>query len=373
MNYLLIGRPNVGKSSIYNILTGSNSNIIHKDSGTTRDWHKAKIFLSTDNYIYDTPGTILDSNKRNNIKSTNILDKLLSEIDYFIFVIDYKPVLNPFDKEAIKSLRRYNKKMLLIINKVDNLNNEISYDKYKYGINNIFLISCAHRLGFDVLSEFLTSTTPIDNISKNLLRKKIDYSLAIFGKPNVGKSTFLNTLLGYERSFTSSVAGTTSDYVTDIFNYKSNIIKIFDTAGIGSKAKINNKSIDFYSINKTFEKIKEVDTAFILIDALKGLAKQDKKIINLISNHAKSLIIIFNKQDLVKNIPSYKKEMLLEIKSSLYQIQNIKVFFCTAFSKKQICKILDYVLINIFTKNNEISTNNINKWLKVVTKQKNIL
>ena len=130
------------------------------------------------------------------------------------------------------------------------------------------------------------------------------------------------------------------------------------------------KSIDFYSIKKTFEKIKEVDTAFILIDSLKGLARQDKRIINLISSHAKSLIIIFNKQDLVENISSFKKEMILEINASLYQIKNIKIFFCTAFSKKQINKIFEYVYINIFKKNNEISTNKINRWLKDVTKIK---
>ena len=153
-------------------------------------------------------------------------------------------------------------------------------------------------------------------------------------------------------------------------NYKSNRIKLFDTAGINRKSKINDKSIDFYSIKKTFEKIKEVDTAVILIDALKGLSGQDKRIVNLISNHAKSLIIIFNKQDLVENISSFKKDMIKEIKSSLYQIKNIKVFFCTAFSKNQIHKILDYVYKNVFTKKIDISTNKINKWLKDVTKKK---
>ena len=113
-----------------------------------------KIFSTTDHFIYDTPGTIFNSGKKNIIKSINIFDKLLSKIDVFIFVIDYKPAPNPFDKEAIKSLRRYNKKILLIINKVDNLNNEISYDHYNYGINNVFLISCAHKIGFDKLLKF---------------------------------------------------------------------------------------------------------------------------------------------------------------------------------------------------------------------------
>ena len=149
MNYLLIGRPNVGKSSIYNILTRSNSNIIHKDCGTTRDWHQEKIFSTSDHYIYDTPGVIVDSN--NKIKPINLLDKLISKIDVFLFVIDYKSISNPLDNEAIKLLRKYNRKILLIINKVDNLNNQISYDHYKYGINKVFILSCAHKFGFDTL------------------------------------------------------------------------------------------------------------------------------------------------------------------------------------------------------------------------------
>ena len=102
MNYLLIGRPNVGKTSIYNILTKSKLNINHKESGTTRDWHKGKIFSTTNQYIFDTPGILIDSRIKKKIKSINILDKLLSIIDVFIFIIDYSPVPNPLDKEAIK-------------------------------------------------------------------------------------------------------------------------------------------------------------------------------------------------------------------------------------------------------------------------------
>ena len=130
------------------------------------------------------------------------------------------------------------------------------------------------------------------------------------------------------------------------------------------------KVLIFTQLKKLLKRLNEVDIAFILIDALIGLGRQDKRIINLISNHAKSLIIIFNKQDLIENKSNFKKEMINEINSSLYQIKNIKIFFCTAFSKNQIYKIFDYVYVNIFTKNNQISTNKINKWLKDVTKKK---
>ena len=219
MNYLLIGRPNVGKSSIYNILTRSNSNIVNKERGTTRDWHRGKIFSVSDHYIYDTPGIVLKSDKV--IKSLQLLQNLFSKIDILIFVVDYKSSINPIDKEIIKSLRKYNKEILLIINKTDNLKNFSNNDFYQYGIKNVFFLSCSHKLGFDVFESFLTSNPFTKKKYQRLFNENYDYSIAIFGKPNSGKSTFLNTLLGYERSLTSSKAGTTSDFVTEIFYYNN--------------------------------------------------------------------------------------------------------------------------------------------------------
>ena len=371
MNLLLIGKPNVGKSSIYNILTGTNSNIIHKTGGTTRDWHEKKIKKIPDIFIFDTPGILFKKNSTNFFQTTSIFKSLLNKIDMFLYVVDYSSIFNLIDNNFINEFRKFNKEIILLINKFDYVNQTPNAEFYKYGIKNEFFLSCSHQIGFDVFHTFLKKEKPIKKNNKFLSH---DFTIAIFGKPNAGKSTLLNTILGYERSVTSTIAGTTSDIVEDYFIFENNIIKIIDTAGIGRKSNVIKKSINFYSIKKSFEKIKKVDSVFIIIDSQEGIDKQDKRIIDIVTSKAKSIIIIFNKIDLIHNQDKYKQDTLKDIKYTLHQMKNIKVFFCTAFSKNHINKILSYILKNIFHKYYLINTSKPNTWLKkAVSKQQHPL
>ena len=367
MNFLLFGRPNVGKSSIYNILTGQKKNIIHIEKGTTRDWHKDEIYFKKNFFLYDTPGITLRSLKEDEKSKKRILESIISKIDCFIFVIDFYSDLITYDQVIVDWLRSFNKEIILIINKKDNNKKISSVDFYKLGIQKIFFISCTHNLGFEKLRKYIKN---IKYNKKKNINDKFDYSIAIFGKPNTGKSTFLNTLLNYERSLTSTKAGTTSDYVVENFKYKTKNIIIFDTEGIKRKSKIYQKSIDYHSMKKSLRTIKEVQLIFLLIDSSKGLDRQDKRLINILSEKAQSLILIFNKLDLIKNKIIFKKNVISEIKFNMHQLKNIKVYFISAFIKKQIIKILDYAYKNIFLKNNNINTYKLNKWLKQCTKIK---
>ena len=361
MSYLIIGRPNVGKSSIFNILTGSKKNIIHKDEGTTRDWHKGTILLENNCFIYDTPGIVLNSFKKEDKKIKKIIESLIAKINYLLFVIDFKSTYNPIDQIILKWIRSFNKEIILIINKQDN-KKTISSDFYKFGIKNIFFISCAHKLGFITLNKFLKEKI---NYQSKVINNynKFNYSIAIYGKPNSGKSTFLNTLLGYERSLTSNQAGTTSDYVIEDFNYKSNNIRIFDTAGVGRQSKIKTKSINYLAIKESLKKIKTVNSTILLIDSFNGLDRQDKRIIKMLLNKAKTLIIVFNKIDLIKNKLHFKKNIKYELENNLYQIKNVNIFFISAYSKRQILKIFDSIIKNNIIKKYDLSTNIINKWM----------
>ena len=188
-------------------------------------------------------------------------------------------------------------------------------------------------------------------------------------EPNTGKSTLLNSFLGFNRFATGIFSGTTTDYVKELFTYKNYIIKIIDTAGISRKSKILNKSINFYSIQKSLEKISDVGAALIIIDSLEGLDRQDKRIIKIVTDKAKNVIIIFNKIDLIENIETFKKDTLIQIQKTLHEIKNLKVFFCSAYSKRHTNKILNYLLKNIFNKEYIFSTNHLNQWLKNVTAQ----
>ena len=365
MNYLLIGKPNVGKTSIYNILIGFDSNITHAKVGTTRDWHFEKIKDSSIN-IYDTPGILINDTHKKNILTSSFTKIIEKKINNFLYVIDYKDSFNAIDNFAITKLRKYNKNIILIVNKFDNFNQSPSPEITQYNIKDVIFLSCIHRYGFDELKNKIGVSKYNNNIDK---KQKVDFSLAILGKPNVGKSTFLNTILGYERSSTNSIAGTTSDYVSDQFYYRKKLFKIFDTAGIGRKANVKKKSINFYSIKKSFVKIAKVDVAIILIDSKEGLDKQDKRIINMVTDKAKSIVLVFNKIDLIKNKKTFQSENVNQIEYTLGQIKNIKLFFISAFNKKDISKILSYLHNYISEVNYIISTSKLNTWLKNITKE----
>ena len=362
MNYLLIGRTNAGKSSIFNLLTDRKNNIVHKEEGTTRDWHK-ELIKETDSYIFDTPGILV--NIDNKKFSNSIFDEILKlKIDYFIYVIEYKNGFNQIDNFNINQLRKYDKKIILVINKFDNYTNDPSAEFTNYGIPLVYYVSCSHNHGIDNLKLIF---------NKNNLKYKInqinELSIAIFGKPNSGKSTLLNSLVGYNRSQTSTVAGTTSDLVTDSISYKNHKFKFIDTAGIGRKAKIDNKSINYYAIKKSFESIATVDFSILLIDSNEGIDKQDKRIVKLVSDKSKGILVVFNKIDLIENKEEYQSNMLSEVTYSLNEVKNIKIFFISALQNKNILKLLDYILDNHFLINYKIPTSKLNKWLVKTVKQ----
>ena len=366
MNCLLIGKQNVGKSSIYNILSQTNSNIVHNVGGTTRDWHVSELYKFPNIYIYDCPGISFE-NKINIFETNNIFKNLLKKIDLFLYVIDYKSIFNQDDYNFLNKLRTYNKKIILLINKFDNFQNKPNNEYYKYAIDNTFFLSCSHKYGFSDLIDYLKTT----KIKTNTSKIKFDNTIAIFGKPNVGKSTFLNNLLGYQRSNTNKIAGTTSDHVISDFYYKKKHIKIIDTAGIQKKSKIIKKSLNYYTTKKTFENLIKIDLAIILLDSSEGMNRQDKNIINIVTKKAANVIIVFNKIDLIKNKKLYIKENILNITEQVNQLYNVKIFFISALLKKDIKIIIEYIYKQILSNKHEFKTNLLNSWLKKAVNKKN--
>ena len=358
MNFLLIGRPNVGKSSIYNIITSGKNNIIHKDEGTTRDWHKCNIKNSSNVFIYDTPGITIDDDKINNIQ----FSELFNLIDKFIYVIDYKIKNYENEVQSINKLRSLNKEIILVINKDDNYEKNLNVKLF--GIKNYFFISCAHKIGinemYEYFEQFVTEKEIIINPS---------FSIAVFGKPNAGKSTLVNALIGYERINTSPIAGTTSDFVEDGYSHKNRYFKILDTAGIFKKNKINNNSINFESIRKSLDIINKIDLSIMLIDSNDGFDSQIKKILNMLINQSRSVVIVFNKIDTIMNKNFFIKETKLLIKKTYSQTKNLSIIFISAKNKSDVDKLKS----TLFLKSNKIikklPTSKLNACLKKSTEE----
>tara|TARA_B100001057_G_scaffold484077_1_gene561634 strand:+ start:1693 stop:2985 length:1293 start_codon:yes stop_codon:yes gene_type:complete len=359
MNFLIIGQPNVGKTSVYNLITNNNYNIIHKSVGTTRDWHVEKLINNLNIKIYDTPGILLN---KGNIVNRNY-ENLINQIDIFIYVVDYKKSDYLQDKELINNFRKFNKEIILIVNKDDNYKEDKNLDIL--GIKKIFYISCSHKIGLIELVDYLNSYS-----TKKSNEKIYNYSIGIYGKTNVGKSTLLNKLVGFNRSIVSHEPKTTTDVVNSSFEYKGNKYLIKDTAGLIKKNKIDKESLDYYATKKTLSIIKGMDINFFLIDVEQGFDSQSKKIFNLVYQQSNILFFIINKVDLIKN---NKKQTIIELEKKIIrefsQSKNIFIIPISSKFKRDIEKIKNNIHEVVSEINKKISTSKLNKWLRIATEE----
>lgn len=359
MNFLLLGKPNVGKSSIYNILTTGKKNIIHSQEGTTRDWHKSNLKNYNNVFIYDTPGIFLLNNKVNKVR----FSELFYLIDKFIYVVDYKEKNFELEAQSINKLRSFNKDIILLINKDDNFEKNLNIKSF--GIKNVFFISCSHMHGINEFYEYLVQfneNVEIDNQSY--------FSIAIFGKPNAGKSTLANSLLGYERTKTSPIAGTTSDLVEAFYIYKKTQFKILDTAGIYKKNKIDNTSINYVAIRNSLDIIKKIDLSIMLIDSNNGFDTQIKKILNMLITQSRSIVIVFNKIDTIKNKKLFIKATKLEVRQTYSQTKNLSIIFISAINKSNIDKLKSMLFYKSNRLIKKLPTSKLNSCLKKLYQEK---
>ncbi len=354
MNFLILGMPNVGKTSLYNIISNSSDNIIHKTLGTTRDWHVSSLKDNININIYDSPGIV---KYKNNLIDKK-LEQLISNIDIFVYVIDYKIKNYNNDYELFNLIRKFNKEIILIVNKDDNYKQD--KDLSLFGVKKIFYISCSHMIGLDKFFEFISKYKVNNNIEK-----KINFSIGLFGKTNVGKSTLLNKLVGYDRSLVSHKPRTTTDVVSSSFSFQENNYLIKDTAGLIKKNKIDRESLDYYATKKTLSIIRDIDINLLLIDVQQGFDTQSKKIFNLIYQKSNILIFIINKIDLISQ---NKKKFLSELKNSIElefsQSKNIFILPISSLNKNDVNKLKKNIHILSYEIKKNISTSQINQWLK---------
>lgn len=318
-NIAILGRPNVGKSTLFNRLVGRRKSIVDSTAGVTRDIGIAKTFIENIEFnIFDTGG-LLDISE--DILNEKVREKALKtateDSDILLFLVDAHQN-HPDDKHFINAIRKSNKPIILVINKVDaDSHNQLINEFYSLGIKEMVSVSAEHNKGIDDLKEkilniyksfnknkFKEKKKIIENLenedNKNLeefIAEKNKINIAIVGKPNAGKSTLLNTLIGKERSIVSNIAGTTRDPIDETFNFNGNEICLIDTAGIRKKKNVNS-DIEYYSVNRAIKSIEASDVCILMLDVFEGLTEQDKTIANLIIERKKGIVIAANKWDI---------------------------------------------------------------------------
>ena len=318
-NIAILGRPNVGKSTLFNRLVGRRKSIVDSTAGVTRDIGIAKTFIDDIEFnIFDTGG-LLDISE--DILNEKVREKALKtateDSDILLFLVDAHQN-HPDDKHFINAIRKSNKPIILVINKVDaDSHNQLINEFYSLGIKNMVSVSAEHNKGIDDLKEKILDIYKSFNKNKFKEKKKIiensenednknleefiaeknKINIAIVGKPNAGKSTLLNTLIEKERSIVSNIAGTTRDPIDETFNFNGNEICLIDTAGIRKKKNVNS-DIEYYSVNRAIKSIEASDVCILMLDVFEGLTEQDKTIANLIIERKKGIVIAANKWDI---------------------------------------------------------------------------
>lgn len=304
-NIAILGRPNVGKSTLFNRLVGRRKSIVDSTAGVTRDIGIAKTFIDDIEFnIFDTGG-LLDISE--DILNEKVREKALKtateDSDILLFLVDAHQN-HPDDKHFINAIRKSNKPIILVINKVDaDSHNQLINEFYLLGIKEMVSVSAEHNKGIDDLKEKILNIYKSFNKNednKNLeefIAEKNKINIAIVGKPNAGKSTLLNTLIGKERSIVSNIAGTTRDPIDETFNFNGNEICLIDTAGIRKKKNVNS-NIEYYSVNRAIKSIEDSDVCILMLDVFEGLTEQDKTIANLIIERKKGIVIAANKWDI---------------------------------------------------------------------------
>ena len=355
----IVGRPNVGKSTIFNILTASRSAIVADYSGLTRD-RKYGNLKDSHITLIDTGGLNEESDDMSHaIKEQT--DLAIDEADSLLFVVDAIDGLLPTDKEIAQSLRKHNKNITLLINKADNLKLEESSTEFiNLGFKKTIFLSASHNKGFSELRELLTESDESESIEDSLYESD-SMKISIIGRPNAGKSTLVNALIGEDRLVVSSESGTTRDSIDVPLNFKNKKLTLIDTAGMRRKRSIKEETEKF-SVSKSVESIKRGDLIILLLDGSENIVDQDIHLLGLTLAIGRPVLVVANKIDLLDK--SEREGLENKINRKLKFASYIKLHYISALEKKGLKKLLgiaDKIYQNSLR---DLDTSIINKILK---------
>ncbi|MDR1584272.1 MAG: ribosome biogenesis GTPase Der [Prevotellaceae bacterium] len=365
----IIGRPNVGKSTLFNRLTGHKDAIVDEQSGVTRDRHYGKVEWNGQEFsVIDTGGYITGSDDifEKEIRKQVLL--AIEEADLILFLVDVVSGITDLEENIATILRRSGKEVILTVNKVDT--HERQYDAavfYKLGLGDYFTVSSINGSGTGDLLDAVLERLPAKNIPEE---EETLPRITIVGRPNVGKSSFVNALTEEERNIVTPVAGTTRDTIDTLYNKYQHRFYLVDTAGLRKKGKVS-ENIEFYSVMRAIRAIENSDVCLLMLDATQGIEAQDLNIFRLIQRNKKGLVILVNKWDLVEKNTNTMKQYETNIHERIAPFTDVPIIFTSMITKQRLQKVLDTVISVYDNRRRRIPTHELNEaMLPVIEKHR---
>jgi GTPase len=357
----IVGRPNVGKSTLFNRLTESREAIVDEVSGVTRDRNYGKAEWNGKLFsVIDTGGYVVNSDDIFESEINKQVHLAIEEADVILFVTDVELGITDLEDAIAGILRKSRKKVVVAVNKVDN-NQRIPEAQvfYGLGLGEIYCISSMTGSGTGDLLDKIAESFPA--IPADEEEHELPY-ISVVGRPNVGKSSFINTLLGEERYIVTDVAGTTRDSIHTRFNKFGHDFIIVDTAGLRKKGKVHD-NIEFYSVLRSVRTIENSDVCLLMIDATRGVEAQDVNIFNLIVRNKKGVVLLVNKWDLIEKDGHSVKKMEAAIRERIAPFVDVPILFISAITKQRVHKALETAMQVFENRKKRIKTSKLNEVL----------
>lgn len=354
----IVGRPNVGKSTFFNRLIQRREAIVDSVSGVTRDRHYGKTDWNGRAFsVIDTGGYVVGSEDVFEAEIDKQVELAIEEADAIIFMVDVEPGITPMDEDVADLLRRVNKPVFLAVNKVDNskrLENAVEF--YSLGLGEYYPIASTSGSGTGELLDALVAGLPEDTREEEEELPRF----AVVGRPNAGKSSFINALIGEERYIVTDVAGTTRDSIDTRYNRFGFEFNLVDTAGIRRKAKVK-EDLEFYSVMRSVRAIEHCDVCLIVMDATRGFDGQVQNIFWLAQRNRKGIVVLVNKWDLVDKETNTMKEYEAQIRREMEPFTDVPVVFMSVLTKQRIFKAIETAVEVYKNRSKKIKTSELNE------------
>ena len=357
----IVGRPNVGKSTLFNRLVGMRKAIVNDSAGTTRDRHYGTTDWNGREFsVIDTGGYAVGDEDLFEAEIRKQVLLAIEEADVILFLVEVSTGITDLDAIVADLLRRSSKKVILVVNKVDN--NELIYNSHEFyalGLGDPYCISSINGSGTGEVMDAVVAALPED--SKSELPDDLP-KFAVVGRPNVGKSSLTKALLGTERNIVTPIAGTTRDSILSRYNKFGMDFYLIDTAGLRKKTKVT-EDLEFYSVLRSVRSIETSDVCILMIDATTGIESQDLNIFNLIVRNKKGCVIVINKWDLVDKTEKTMKEMTENIRRRIAPFSDVPIIFTSVLNKQRIMDVLQTAMRVYHSRARRIPTSELNEYL----------